>query len=308
MATYLITRFNHFDCYLDNHSTKLSTIKYNTKMKATGERMIPKIEDGTYFEHLHRYAFADEFVNNKIVLDIASGEGYGSFLLAKNADFVYGVDISEEAITYAKKNYRKDNLEFRVGNTSKIPLDSNSVDIVVSFETIEHHDQHDEMMKEIKRVLKKDGKLIISSPNKKYYSDENNTTNHFHIKELHEDEFKMLLNNYFRSTKFLNQNLLISSVLVPQNESQLFFEYSGNHNNHIKTNDLSQFWYSIAVASDNDDIPILPVSIFKTSLPAQNILYNQSLIDVYKNSLSYKLGYFLLHPTKFIKNIFTNRH
>ena len=72
MATYLITRFNHFDCYLDNHSTKLSTIKYNTKMKATGERMIPKIEDGTYFEHLHRYAFADEFVNNKIVLDIAN--------------------------------------------------------------------------------------------------------------------------------------------------------------------------------------------------------------------------------------------
>jgi len=307
MATYLITRFNHFDCYLDNHSTKLSTIKYNTKMKTTGERMIPKIEDGTYFEHLHRYAFADEFVNNKIVLDIASGEGYGSFLLAKNADFVYGVDISEEAITYAKKNNRKDNLEFRVGNTSKIPLDSNSVDIVVSFETIEHHDQHDEMMKEIKRVLKKDGKLIISSPNKKYYSDENNTTNHFHIKELHEDEFKMLLNNYFRSTKFLNQNLLISSVLVPQNESQLFIEYSGNHKNHVKTNDLSQFWYSIAVASDNENIPILPVSIFKTSLPAQNILYNQSLIDVYKNSLSYKLGYFLLHPTKFIKNIFTNR-
>ena len=273
-------------------------------MKQTGERMIPTVMNGTYFEHIHRYSFAQEFTDNKIVLDIASGEGYGSFVLAKNADFVYGVDISEEAISYAKKNYRKDNLEFRVGNTSKIPLDSNSVDIVVSFETIEHHDQHDEMMKEIKRVLKKDGKLIISSPNKKYYSDENNTTNHFHIKELYEDEFKMLLNNYFRSTKFLNQNLLISSVLVPQNESQLFFEYSGNHNNHIKTNDLSQFWYSIAVASDNDDIPILPVSIFKTSISAHNTLNHENIIEAYKNSASFKLGYFLLHPIKSLRNIF----
>lgn len=273
-------------------------------MRQTGERMIPTVMNGTYFEHIHRYAFAQEFTDNKIVLDIASGEGYGSFVLAKNADFVYGVDISEEAITYAKKNYRKDNLEFRDGNTSKIPLDSNSVDIVVSFETIEHHDQHDEMMKEIKRVLKKDGKLIISSPNKKYYSDENNTTNHFHIKELYEDEFKMLLNNYFRSTKFLNQNLLISSVLVPQNESQLFFEYSGNHNNHIKTNDLSQFWYSIAVASDNDDVPILPVSIFKTSISAHNTLNHENIIEAYRNSASFKLGYFLLHPIKSLRNIF----
>ena len=273
-------------------------------MRQTGERMIPTVMNGTYFEHIHRYAFAQEFTDNKIVLDIASGEGYGSFVLAKNADFVYGVDISEEAITYAKKNYRKDNLEFRVGNTSKIPLDSNSVDIVVSFETIEHHDQHDEMMKEIKRVLKKDGKLIISSPNKKYYSDENNTTNHFHIKELYEDEFKMLLNNYFRTTKFLNQNLLTSSVLVPQNESKLFFEYSGNHNNHIKTNDLSQFWYSIAVASDNDDVPILPVSIFKTSISAHNTLNHENIIEAYKNSASFKLGYFLLHPIKSMRNIF----
>ena len=160
------------------------------------------------------------------------------------------------------------------------------------------------MMREIKRVLKKDGKLIISSPNKKHYSDENNTTNHFHIKELHEDEFKMLLNNYFRTTKFLNQNLLTSSVLVPQNESQLFFEYSGNHNNHVKTNDLSQFWYSIAVASDNENIPILPVSIFKTSISAHNTLNHENVIEAYKNSASYKLGHLLLHPLKSFRNIF----
>ena len=76
--------------------------------------MIPTVMNGTYFEHIHRYAFAQEFTDNKIVLDIASGEGYGSFVLAKNADFVYGVDISEEAITYAKKNYRKDNLELAI--------------------------------------------------------------------------------------------------------------------------------------------------------------------------------------------------
>ena len=56
-------------------------------MKQTGERMIPTEMNGTYFEHIHRYAFAQEFTDNKIVLDIASGEGYGSFVLAKKRRF-----------------------------------------------------------------------------------------------------------------------------------------------------------------------------------------------------------------------------
>lgn len=47
--------------------------------------------------------------------------------------------------------YRAENVEFRVGSCAAMPLDDASVDVVVSFETIEHHDQHEAMMREIKK-------------------------------------------------------------------------------------------------------------------------------------------------------------
>ena len=102
------------------------------KLQPTGERFMPELEGEIAVEHLHRYLFAREFVCGKDVLDIASGEGYGSALLAKLARNVIGVDISREAVIFAQEQYKKDNLEFMVGQCSDIPLPDNCVDIVVS--------------------------------------------------------------------------------------------------------------------------------------------------------------------------------
>src|SRR5438093_10255188 len=68
----------------------------------TGERYVPWMEGAEIgYEHLHRYAFATQFVRNKRVLDLASGEGYGSNLLAKTAKQVVGIDIDEQAVRHA---------------------------------------------------------------------------------------------------------------------------------------------------------------------------------------------------------------
>ena len=103
-----------------------------------------------------------------MVLDIASGEGYGSALLASGATRVTGVDIDPQTVQGATQKYSSNNsnLEFKQGSADNIPLHSGLFDVVVSFETIEHHDNHVEMMREIKRVLKLGGLLIISSPDK----------------------------------------------------------------------------------------------------------------------------------------------
>lgn len=101
-------------------------------------------------------------------MDIASGEGYGSSLLSKSALSVIGVDIDNDSIENAKIKYTCPNLEFRQGSTSNVPVPDNSVDVVVSFETIEHHDKHEEMMLEIKRVLTATGTLIMSSLTKNF--------------------------------------------------------------------------------------------------------------------------------------------
>jgi len=173
----------------------MTTVKKIMPLESTGERFLPEWGGESELEHMHRYVLSCELVDKMDVLDIASGEGYGSYMLAEKANSVIGVDISQEAITHARANYKQKNLKFLIGSCEEIPLADNTIDVVVSFETIEHHDKHDEMISEIKRVLKPNGTLIISSPDKRNYSEGPGIANPYHIKELYEEEFKLLINN-----------------------------------------------------------------------------------------------------------------
>src|ERR1019366_4533556 len=127
----------------------------------------------------------------------ASGSGYGSALLGTQAKKVYGVDIDKEAIIYAKKNYQSKIVEFILGDGVKIPLEENSVDVVVSFETIEHIEHYEAFMDEVSRVLKKDGLFILSTPNDVEFPE----TNHFHIHEFERKELEKLVRRYFKNNK-----------------------------------------------------------------------------------------------------------
>ena len=191
-------------------------------MEFTGERYMPEVGGGIRYEHLHRYAMSLQHVEDKHVLDLASGEGYGSYHLSRVAASVVGVDIDEEAVSHAQQRYAEQpNLSYRVGHCAQIPLDDRSVDVVVSFETIEHHDQHEMMMCEIKRVLKPEGLLIISSPNKKTHSEDLGIHSHFHIKELYLEEFKNLLAASFSQVRLYGQKLLTGSVITPLDQLKL---------------------------------------------------------------------------------------
>ena len=142
------------------------------EMPFTGERLVTAIASDIMMEHLHRYGLAIDRCDDKVVLDIASGEGCGSSLLAGRALRVYGVDISSEAVEHASKKFQTPNLEFLQGRADAIPVADHEIELAVSFKTLEHHDLHDEMMRELRRVLKADGLLIISTPDECYYSEE----------------------------------------------------------------------------------------------------------------------------------------
>jgi ubiquinone/menaquinone biosynthesis C-methylase UbiE len=188
-------------------------------MSFTGERYTPgSIQGGIVVEHWHRYAWIAHFVAGKTILDIASGEGYGTAHLAKYAQHATGVDISDQAIAFAKEKYVRENLTYKVGNCSAIPLADASVDVVVSFETIEHHDEHEAMMAEVKRVLKPNGLFIISSPDKKNYSDIPKFQNEFHVHELYREEFEALLKKHFKNLTMLGQRLFSGSVILNMDE------------------------------------------------------------------------------------------
>src|SRR5882724_7012517 len=116
-------------------------------LQTDGERFLPgRMHGSIELEHFHRYSFAAQLATDKIILDIASGEGYGSAYLARFARHVIGVDIAQEAIDHANQKYSQSNLEYRIGSCALIPLEDTSVDVVVSFETIEHHSEHEAMM------------------------------------------------------------------------------------------------------------------------------------------------------------------
>lgn len=269
------------------------------KKEWTGERLETHIQTRDTVDHLHRYAIALNYVEGKTVLDIASGEGYGSNLLCKSAKFVYGVDIDEMTVREAQQKYQAENLEYRVGSTDAIPLESGTVDVVISFETIEHHDKHEEMLLEIKRILKPDGVLIISTPDKYFYSDKRNFKNKFHIKELYKNEFVELISSYFKENQVLNQIFSHGNSMIIDDQKALDLE--------LVTGDFSAIMsiekeatYLIMISSDAN-FKSQGLSVFEGSGIVK--MRDNKVAEHFLNSSTYKIGNAVLAPFKFIKKL-----
>jgi SAM-dependent methyltransferase len=97
-----------------------------------------------------------------------------------------------------------------------LPFSAAEFDRVVSFETIEHIAEQAEFLDEIKRVLKPDGVLILSCPNKAEYSDKRGFTNEFHVKELYRRELEALLAPRFAKRRWLSQRNAFVSLIAPE--------------------------------------------------------------------------------------------
>lgn len=235
-------------------------------MQNTGERYLPEFDGDWTLEHTHRYYLACEFAKNKRVLDIACGDGYGSRMLADVAESVIGVDISLETVVRAVGKYPHPRLSFMQGSVTAIPLANSSVDLVVSFETIEHLSEHEEILREIRRVLHPDGLLIMSSPDKYEYSDIPNYTNEFHVKELYRDEFEVLLKTQFKNIRVIGQRVVFGSIMGAEENSPFFTWRKGEQS---RAQGLSQAEYFIALAGDGI-VPLLPSSILKTPVEQSN--------------------------------------
>ncbi len=231
----------------------------------TGERFVPTESGEIRYEHMHRYAWAATLCKGKDVLDIACGEGYGSALLAGDARSVIGVDISQAAVAHAQATYAKPNLRYQVGSATAIPLPDASVDVATSFETVEHLAQQSEMLCELRRVLKPNGLLIISSPNKQVYSYDRDYANEFHVKELYFDEFDALLKEQFPAVTYLGQRLITSSMVLPLEGKTAQYDALTLRGESIseETADATDVMYFVAVCgSDPSLLPSVRSSMF----------------------------------------------
>jgi ubiquinone/menaquinone biosynthesis C-methylase UbiE/glycosyltransferase involved in cell wall biosynthesis len=187
------------------------------KLEFTGERYVSGIEGPIQHEHYHRYLYAAQYCVGKDVLDIACGEGYGSVVLRQVAREVIGVDADQTAIDFATRAYAREGLRYLQGDATRLPIASESVDVVVSFETIEHFTDHDAFLADVTRVLRPGGLLIISSPNTITYSEEPEYNNPFHLKELDREQFRDLLRSRFARVEILEQNASYGSYILREN-------------------------------------------------------------------------------------------
>ena len=163
-------------------------------LSKTGERVIEseykknKNEYFIYLCHIATYNYVIPFIKDKKVLEFGCGSGYGSHIISNECKHITAVDISEDAISYAKQNYKNENLEFQqIHNIehSKMNFENNSFDVVISFQVIEHISDSMAYINELYRVLKNKGIIIIVTPDRvsRLFSFQK-PWNMFHVKEF----------------------------------------------------------------------------------------------------------------------------
>lgn len=184
----------------------------------TGERVIPgKVDIDLWNEHLSRYLFAARLCRFKRVIDLGCGTGYGSAELARQAELVTGVDISQEAIAEARERYTLPNLSFEVSSLENLPFPDASFQLGVCFEVIEHLENYRALLSEARRVLSPNGQLIISTPNLDFYAEsrKHEGPNPFHVHEFRYHEFQEILSEFFAHQTFFVQNHSSGIIFLP---------------------------------------------------------------------------------------------
>lgn len=185
-------------------------------MEYTGERYVPgELNAQAGYEHYHRYASTIPYAKGRRILDLASGEGYGTSLLASVASEIIGIDIDKQAIAHSSSQYIRSNLKFIQGSIFDIPIHDQRFDLITCFEAIEHVREQEKVLDEVLRLLSDDGLFMVSTPNKLVFTDEANQIWPWHVKEFYYSEFQEFLKNKFQDVIFLGQKVLTGSMIWP---------------------------------------------------------------------------------------------
>lgn len=187
-------------------------------LRAEVERVIAR--------HLARYHFAAALLAARsgrlTILDVACGSGYGAYLLAGRGAAserrVVGVDLDAEAIGYATANFTGPGLqvEFCQGDCRALPWTAPTFDAIVSFETLEHLEQHDgaRFVARLAALLRPGGFVVLSTP-----APHPRRANPFHLHEYEQAELAALLGAHFAHCRLFEQGVVVGSAILPLDAS-----------------------------------------------------------------------------------------
>ena len=172
------------------------------------ERIVPgRTDRAETADHMARYDFAATRAHGA-TLDLGSGVGYGASQIAtmQSVDLVIAFDISSDALAFAKGSYGE-TISFVTGDAGKLPFSEDSIDSIVCLEAIEHVPDANSVLEEMARVLRPEGLLVISTPNKWATSPlSRRPLNPYHVREWYPGRFKKLVSRYFVVEEVLGQS------------------------------------------------------------------------------------------------------
>ena len=221
-------------------------------MERIGERFIPDKSDlKTEAEHLHRYLSISNMVEGKSVVDLGCGHGYGSQILINYESYI-GIDIDDEVIQRNSSHLSSSSARFLTESADELSIPSQSIDVVVCFEMIEHVQDPKKVLSEAKRVLKPNGILISSTPDKSNYNVSRLVPNEFHLKELEKTEYQQYLDELFVYNRFFGQSFLAASFLLSERHTGNIAKIIKADDLHASLNRLSTYWVAISSNSHTD--------------------------------------------------------
>jgi SAM-dependent methyltransferase len=172
----------------------------------TGERTLPDVPEENYWyqRHVVAYRWIAEHCRGLRVVDLACGEGYGSAILAEQAEWVAGVDANPEAHEHARLKYRRENLSFRRALVEEFDEDA-PYDAIVFLQTIEHVQDPGELLERIASLLTPEGRAYVSTPNRLTLAPPGapRSDNPWHVREYDPTEYRELVEPHFRSVQLL---------------------------------------------------------------------------------------------------------
>ncbi len=163
------------------------------QLPLTGERTVPGVPAENYWFRRHEaaYEFALPHVRGRL-LEVGCGEGYGTALLATAAASVIGVDYDVATVAHAARHYARPG--FVRANLAALPVADAAVDVLATLQVIEHVWDHPQFVRECRRVLRHDGLLLVTTPNRLTFSPGRETPlNPFHTREFSAPELIELL-------------------------------------------------------------------------------------------------------------------
>ena len=173
------------------------------------ERQSTETQSPWWGEHLFRYQWAQQYVGPSMkILDLACGTGFGSALLSRAVGVtVIGGDLDPPSLAAAAAEFGTESgPHFAAMDGTRLPLPDRSLDLILSYETVEHIERYRDFVGELARILKERGTLLLSTPNRLVTSPDGVIRNPFHTQEFDIPELERVLSGHFSEVRVMGQH------------------------------------------------------------------------------------------------------